>query len=297
MRYINLVNPSDSSGLSYTLSEFPDGQQQITLDPTYLGTEGVYIISRLNNFTDLEKIICANQALQQSNVKTSLIAPYFLGSRSDRQFTKWSNNYLRDVICPIINNQNFESVQVLDPHSDVLEACLKNYVKNSNLDLVKFALTKIDNKDGAKDRICLVSPDGGALKKIYDVAEHFGIPKIITAMKHRDITTGKITHTEVPTLDQHNDIKYVIVDDICDGGRTFVELAKTIHISRPSAEIYLVVTHGIFSQGIAPLAEHFEAIFCTNSYKDIVNSSEDTDIEREAKKKVFQYNIFPNNDN
>jgi ribose-phosphate pyrophosphokinase len=162
---------------------------------------------------------------------------------------------------------------------------------------VKFALTKIDNKDGAKDRICLVSPDGGALKKIYDVAEHFGIPKIITAMKHRDITTGKITHTEVPTLDQHNDIKYVIVDDICDGGRTFVELAKTIHISRPSAEIYLVVTHGIFSQGIAPLAEHFEAIFCTNSYKDIVNSSEDTDIEREAKKKVFQYNIFPNNDN
>ena len=295
---LNLVN-KEKSVIKYTLSKFPDGQQQISLEHNgFLPTnEEIFIISRLNNFLDLEQIICANQSLKETGyTNISLLVPYFLGSRSDRKFTKWSNNYLKTVICPIINSQYFNQVQVLDPHSDVLEACLNNYVKKSNFDLVKFALTKIDNKDNAQDRIILISPDGGALKKIYDVAEVFSITNIVTAMKHRDIKTGKITHTEVPISEEtryYEDCKFVIVDDICDGGRTFVELAKAIKAIVPVAKIYLIVTHGIFSQGLSPLVDHFEAIFCTNSYSDIVNSSEDSDIERAAKLKVSQYNVFP----
>jgi ribose-phosphate pyrophosphokinase len=96
----------------------------------------------------------------------------------------------------------------------------------------------------------------------------------------RDIKTGKILRTEIPTLDQHNDLKYVIVDDICDGGRTFVELAKAIHDSRPTAKVYLVVTHGIFSAGFGELNNHFPQIFCTNSVKDVDNSQ------------VTQINVF-----
>lgn len=294
--YLNLINKEDKAGIKYTLSQFPDGQQQITLELDYHTDDKVVIISRLNNFLDLEKIICANQSLLESGfTQISLNVPYFLGSRSDRKFTKWSNNYLKTIICPIINSQNFENVQVLDPHSDVLEACLNNYSKKSNLDLVKFALTKIDNKNDAQDRIVLVSPDGGALKKIYDVAETFKIPNIVTAMKHRDVLSGKITHTEVPLSETryYKDCDFVIVDDICDGGRTFTELSKAIKAKVPNARIHLIVTHGIFSQGITPLAEHFESIFCTNSYKDVVDLPEDTDLERESKKKVFQYNLFP----
>jgi ribose-phosphate pyrophosphokinase len=50
----------------------------------------------------------------------------------------------------------------------------------------------------------------------------------------------------------------VIVDDICDGGRTFLEIAKTIrskkrNISIFGDKIYLVVTHGIFSAGFDEL--------------------------------------------
>jgi ribose-phosphate pyrophosphokinase len=297
--YINLIDKEDKSGIKYAHSQFPDGQQQISLDYSgYLpNNDGVVIHARLNNFMDLEKIICANQSLREAGYTSiSLYVPYFLGSRSDRKFSNWSNNYLKTVICPIINSQNFDEVQVLDPHSDVLEACLNNYSKKANFDLVKFALTKIDNKDNAQDRIILISPDGGALKKIYDVAEVFSITNIVTAMKHRDIKTGRITHTEVPISEEtryYEDCKFVIVDDICDGGRTFVELAKAIKAIVPVAKIYLIVSHGIFSQGISPLADHFEAIFCTNSYKEISETSEDTDLERAAKQKVFQYNVFP----
>ncbi|CAB4125726.1 PrsA Phosphoribosylpyrophosphate synthetase [uncultured Caudovirales phage] len=290
MLRLNLVN-SENSDIKYKISRFPDGQQSITLDMVdadLLEKITVGITSRFNSFRDLEIIIAANQALREfsyvENVKLNV--PYFLGARSDRKFESGTSNYLRTVICPIINAQKFSRVTILDPHSDVLEACLNNYHKHNNHRLVKDALTKIDNKDGAQDRICLVSPDAGAYKKIFDVAKEFKIDRIVTASKVRDIKTGKILRTEIPTLDQHADLKYVIIDDICDGGRTFIELAKAIKESRPSAKVYLIVTHGIFSAGFKELSQYFEAIYTTNSYRDVADN------EYEEETRTTTFNIF-----
>jgi len=154
MKTLNLTN-KDASNIKYRKDKFPDGQQNLTL--TKVGVLGVPIAtlkngvveiqSRLNNFLDLELIICATKSLRNLGVKEiHLCTPYFLGSRSDRQFEKGGNNYLKDVICPIINSLNFESVTVLDPHSFVLEGCLNNFKSQSNLDLVKFALNSIYEK-------------------------------------------------------------------------------------------------------------------------------------------------------
>jgi ribose-phosphate pyrophosphokinase len=284
---MNILNLTDNvkSDIKFQISKFPDGQQSVTItdcrdtfDISQIAKHPVKIKSRLNSFRDLEIIICATQALRDIGVKEiHLFTPYFVGARSDRKFDQGSTNYLKNVICPIINSQKFETVSVIDPHSDVLEACLNNYVKEDNRRLVKFALPLIDNKDGAQQRVVLVSPDAGAYKKIFDVAQKFGIENVVTASKHRDIQTGKITHTEIPNLpgstgdsNSANDgMKYVIVDDICDGGRTFIELAKAIKRERISAKIYLVVTHGIFSAGLKELNQHFEGIFTTNSYSDM----------------------------
>jgi ribose-phosphate pyrophosphokinase len=92
-----------------------------------------------------------------------------------------------------------------------------------------------------------------------------------------------------------------IIDDICDGGRTFIEIAKAVNeVRKLSSSVkpehygknYLIVTHGIFSAGFGQLAEYFEGIYTTNSYSMIENDSEDTDIERGAKQKVKQKNVF-----
>jgi ribose-phosphate pyrophosphokinase len=291
---LNLVD-SAKSQIDYKISKFPDGQQTIDLlDWARLDryTDPVMITARLNSFKDVELLICAVQALRniKPNCQISLYTPYFLGSRSDRKFQEGGVNYLKQVICPIINSLNFYSVVVLDPHSDVLEACLNNYEKADNHILVKWALTDIDNKDGAQSRICLVSPDAGAYKKIFDVAKKFSIDKIITANKVRDMKTGNILRTEIPVLDQHDNIQYVIIDDICDGGRTFVELAKAIKEGRPTAKIYLVVTHGIFSAGYSQLGEYFERIYTTNSYKGIGETEfHGSELQQT---KVKQFNIF-----
>ena len=278
MKILDLVDQEKDGDLNlrYKISKFPDGQQSINLEFIHLEDE-VKISSRLNDFKDLEVILCATAALRNLGVKTiHLYVPYFLGARSDRQFEDGGINYLKDVICPIINSQNYETVTIVDAHSDVLEACIHNYRKIDNIKLVKFALTDIDNTNGARERLTLVSPDAGALKKMYHVSEHFGIDKMVIANKHRDIKTGKITHTEVPGLTQEPGSKnFVIIDDICDGGRTFLEIAKTIRKEREDSvfndKIYLVVTHGIFSAGFSELKNWIDGIYCTNSVKDVDN--------------------------
>lgn len=273
MKCLSLVN-QEKSDIKYKINKFPDGQQSVDLERNTISVvDDIRIETRLNSFSDLEILICATKALRNfTNKQITLYVPYFLGSRSDRKFTDGGVNYLKEVICPIVNSLKFSSVTVIDPHSDVLEACLNNYSKISNIHLVKQALTQIDNKDGAKNRTCLVSPDAGAYKKIFDIAKVFGIENIATATKVRDLKTGQILHTEVPNLPvslNEEELNYVIVDDICDGGRTFIELAKAIRNQRSNPKIYLVVTHGIFSSGFAELSEWFDGIYTTDSYRDI----------------------------
>jgi ribose-phosphate pyrophosphokinase len=41
---------------------------------------------------------------------------------------------------------------------------------------------------------------------------------------------------------------YVIADDICDGGRTFIELAKELR-GMGAQIVHLYVTHGFFTKG------------------------------------------------
>ena len=180
---LNLVNP-EKSQIKYKISKFPDGQQTLDLiewNDLLKYEDTVTISSRLNSFKDLELIICAVQAIR--NLKPSreiaLYVPYFVGARSDRKFVEGGVNYLKQVICPIINSLNLMSVVILDPHSDVLEACLNNYEKVNNHILVKYALSNIDNKNDAQERICLVSPDAGAYKKIFDVAPASGLTRQI----------------------------------------------------------------------------------------------------------------------
>lgn len=286
----------DTKHLVFKVSKFPDGQQTIDLSQTSDINEDVTIKSRLNTFRDLELIICATAALKNLNTPNiHLYVPYFIGARSDRKFVDGGVNYLKDVISPIINLQGYKSVTILDPHSDVLEATINNFKKIDNIKLVKWSLSNIDNTNSARNNVFLVSPDAGALKKVYNVAENFQIDNLIVANKHRDIRTGKITHTEVPGLDNEpGKRKYVIIDDICDGGRTFIEIAKVILEKRPKeiygTEIYLIVTHGIFSAGFLELNKYFNRIYSTNSYSDVnVESFSDYTVDNDFLK---QLNIF-----
>jgi ribose-phosphate pyrophosphokinase len=308
MKILNLVN-KDTSEIKYEVSHFPDGQKNVRIDKNIRLTryndrqkidelvsldiiggnvKEVKIKSRLNNFEDLGLIYCATKSLRNLGVKDiNLYVPYFLGSRSDRQFEEGSNNYLKDVICPIINSLNFESVTVLDPHSHVLEACLNNFKKQDNEVLVRYVLEDIyETMD--KENFVLVSPDAGASHKIYKLAEQIGYKgDIITCSKERD-KEGKLTKCVVPLKAQDLTKDFIIIDDICDGGATFINIAKELKRYYTTNKIYLIVTHGIFSKGLSELSKYFNGIYCTNSYSDLDFS----DLKVGEKQLVKQLNVF-----
>jgi len=294
---LNLVNPKDSLSFKYEISRFPDGQQSLRLIEDGYNTfnslrdsdsaHGIIIESRLNTFSDLEIIICATQALKEVGVKNiELYIPYCIGARSDRKFVEGGINYVKTVIAPIINSQGYSKVTILDPHSDVLEACINNFEKEDNIDLVSFALVDYFLSKGFEtwsaenfENVRFISPDAGALKKVFHVAEAVKYRnEVIIASKHRNLETGKIDYTNVPMSVHDADKDVFIIDDICDGGRTFIEIAKAVdEVRKLSSSVkrenygknYLIVTHGIFSFGFDFLVQHFDGIYCTNSVRDI----------------------------
>jgi ribose-phosphate pyrophosphokinase len=268
---LNLTNEfaTLTKNIKYKLSQFPDGQQDITILDTFISPdETVLISSRFNNFKDLELIICSVKALRNLGIKTiNLYIPYILGARSDRKFLVGGTSYLRDVVSPILNSLNLNSVICLDAHSDVAEACINNLINVNNYKLIKWAISdQLDKSD-----YLLVSPDGGALKKIFKVSDYLkNTNEIIVCSKYRD-TDGKLSRTHVPIRIDHFAKDLIIIDDICDGGNTFINIAKEIKEVQPerTGKIILVVTHGIFSAGFEKLSQYFDKIYCTNSVKNI----------------------------
>lgn len=318
MYILNLTKPNQvDSTIQYKISKFPDGQQSVTITGIGMGTgdpaspinlkdKACKILSRLHTFEELELIICATQALRNLGVKhIELFIPYLIGARSDRKFETGGVNYIKDVIAPIINSMGYEKVTIHTPHSDVSEACINNFNKFEIDSVVRFAIENINEELGIKSgdysKIRLLSPDAGALKRIYGAAEKIGYQnEIIIAAKHRNLVTGQITHTSVPMNVNDAGKHIIIVDDICDGGRTFIEVAKvikeiqglcaTVHPD-DHGKIYLVVTHGIFSAGLTELNKYFDGIYCTNSYMDM-NNSEFSMRNDNKMHKLHQLNIF-----
>jgi phosphoribosylpyrophosphate synthetase len=158
MKTLNLAYPEksdikivDSFGNEGKVCQFPDGQQDVIIKTVYGKThiigweeEKFTIKSHFNSFRDLELIMCATKALRRLGVKEiHLYIPYLLGARSDREFVEGGTSYLVDVIAPVINSLGFESVTVMDVHSDVAAACINNLKVVGNSEFVEWAIEKI----------------------------------------------------------------------------------------------------------------------------------------------------------
>ena len=81
-------------------------------------------------------------------------------------------------------------------------------------------------------------------------------------MKSRSHGTG-----EIETIVSCEDLQgkdCFIIDDICLGGRTFVNIAQKLK-EKNCGKLFLIVTHGIFNYGIDNLLEYFENIYTTDS--------------------------------
>ncbi|MBL0736464.1 ribose-phosphate pyrophosphokinase [Flavobacterium sp. GN10] len=243
---------------------FSGGEPHIKIAPDFDANKKVTITHRLNSFNDLGLLCVTVDALRRMDVKIiDLFIPYFPAARQDRVMIPGEPLSVK-VYADIINAMQLNKVFVFDAHSEVTPALLNNSTIIPNYTFIKEVLNRIG------ENVKLISPDGGALKKIYKVSEFLGGVEVVECSKSRDVKTGKLSGFKVYNDDLQG-MDCLIVDDICDGGGTFVGLAEELK-KKNAGKLYLAVSHGIFNKGFEVL-NCFDGIFTTNSFKDFEGES------------------------
>lgn len=290
MLYLNLsegFNPlkSDpSETINHEIFIFSGGEPHIKIEHNHhkvrKETEAggwceVWITQRINSFEDLGVLMVAVDALKNTYPLDNifLYLPYFPGARQDRRMV-FGEPLTAKVYADVINSLGFKAVRILDPHSDVAPALIDNCFPANNHNFVLKCVETLfsgelsDRYDSEKPFFNVVSPDAGSNKKIKDVTKELfssDYPcNLIKCDKTRDVATGKIKGFEV-YADDLGSMPTIIIDDICDGGGTFLGLAEEL-INKNCGKLYLIVTHGIFSKGFTFLEKYFDGVFTTDSF-------------------------------
>ena len=172
-------------------------------------------------------------AAQSKVVLDILYLPY---ARQDKEISNTSTFALRPFAM-IINALDFVRVNVVDPHN--VEMTGKMIAKfNPIMPELGPLLSKLDAFP--------VYPDAGAAKR------YKAKPGDLCCEKDREPLTGTIRGIIVNGKVFPS--SYLIIDDICDGGRTFIEVAKKLY-EAGAKEVHLYVSHGIFSKGLKVLRD------------------------------------------
>ena len=242
---------------------FPGGEVQVRIEDdehpdthSHERTQAVIDV-RLKTSDDVMGLLMLTDAVRRlyGSTDIDLVCPYLPYARQDR--VAYPGEALAaGVLCRLLNAQDYRSVEVWDAHSDVSLALLDRVRHRPASD---FATRITSHQD------VIVAPDQGAMKRAGGVARMVQA-QMVTAEKVRSTDTGEITGTKVHS-GPIGSRDFLVVDDICDGGRTFIELAKVL---RPltTGKVKLYVTHGIFSAGFDVLRPFIDQVFVANPFPE-----------------------------
>lgn len=238
--------------LGFSTFIFPDGQPHFKLETYEREFESVTIEAAIKNPTDLFTVLLAGDVLRTHGYElVNLDIRYLLGARMDRAISS-REPFTLEMVARLINGAGFTHVRILDVHSNTAIRLIRN-----SWNILPWShVTMVRDTIGEHVVIC---PDSGAINRVQDLAPNGNM--ITYCSKKRDPKTGALSGFHVP--DEVKGYHTLIIDDICDGGGTFVGLAKELR-AKGAKSVNLFVTHGIFSKGL-PL-EGVDKIFSTDSY-------------------------------
>ena len=239
----------------FTRLRYPAGELHISLQCEWNDLpEDLVIEMRCQSFDDLGMLLTADRLLKEHKRKPTWFVPYFPFARQDRR-TDDRSGFELAVALDLVRDID---IVIADPHSDV--AGLLPHIPQERV-VAAFVHVNALGAPFAQTPM-IVIPDKGATNK---AMTWIGGSAYIQGEKHRDPSTGKLSGFSVPDHDLM-DCPCVIVDDICDGGGTFIGLAKKLK-EKGAGSLTLAVTHGLFTKGMAALNAYFDHVY-TFSYHD-----------------------------
>lgn len=238
---LSLIQIKDPSGniIPWEYNLFPDGQVQFKIKKCYL------VQNNMLNF-DVKASLCNPTILDLFNQlrytipNCSFYINYYYGARCDKYTT---DEY---VVCNVAQKQSSNNTKYLAPHCNkLLEDSMYEFYIPDCINLNDYHL--------------IVCPDESAFKRYENLIKNHNC---MICEKERDQDTGRIISHKIPNFSP-NFRKVLVIDDLCDGGNTFISVAD----SMPSeTEKHLFIFHGVFSNNaLGKLTEKFDKIFVSNS--------------------------------
>ena len=228
---------------------FPDGTSQIWKLPESIMSAPRFVI--VFNFENEGEIFHLQQLMMlikngRVPCKIELELPFLPYGRQDKEISNESTFALR-TFAKIINEMRFDNIKTLDAHSSVAEELFDNFINLEPKHEIRQAVLQVSNFESDAFNTILAYPDAGACQRYRkDDSE------VVVGHKVRDQSTGYITDYRIEGNPEGKDI--LIIDDICDGGMTFILFTKEL-LLKGANSVNMYVTHGIFSKGIKPLKD------------------------------------------
>lgn len=270
MQVLNLKSSFDpytgSTKLALKRSfNFPGGEigVQIAEDRVH---EKVMLTTQVKSANDIMELFMVADAVKRlgkaqngTTPRLSVCLPYMPYGRQDR-VVEAGEAFSLAVFAKMLKDAGFETVITYDPHSEVQQALFEgiDFHAVSNVAFIRHVLEIVPD-------VRMVTPDAGAAKKIHTLVKELGVTKQpVQALKYRvsggNIASVKISETDLEGRD------LLIVDDVCDGGATFIALVAELKKAN-AGRVYLAVSHGIFSKGLDVLRDaSIEHVFTTDSF-------------------------------
>ena len=252
------IGPGFTTVPTFEAMQFPAGEAHIKVvndENLGLRTEVARVYG--HDAQDLMLIGMWADAVHQRGDHSVLHMPYLPGARADRGIP-----FGGKVYADTINSFRIDQVIAFDVHSPVMEHLIDNLTVIESAALIREHIVgRADSDEHAQRYNGIIAPDAGAQQRAFRIANACHLP-LYQASKHRDESTGKLSGFSCEPLPAGG--KYLVVDDICDGGGTFIGLAQATGL--PPEQLGLYVSHGVFSGAAGRLADHFGDIWTTDSF-------------------------------
>lgn len=232
------------NGEALPVTRFPDGTTQVwKLDTRHLtGEESAVVRWKFENEAEVMHLAQLSFLLQASGVTSFLDIEFLPYARQDKQVSNDTTFALRPFAA-LLNAMAWDVIAIWDPHSMAALDLIHRSHARYYTDEAKAAFAT-----SGSTVLCL--PDAGASAKYGPM---FRSLPLVHASKVRDQSSGHLM-TGGLSGEPVSGQRVLIVDDICDGGATFIGLASKLR-DAGATEVSLFVSHGIFSRGVKALTD------------------------------------------
>jgi ribose-phosphate pyrophosphokinase len=239
---------------------FPDGTSQVwKLPEDVLQCSSVTIDWRFEYERELIDIMSVGRLLSGQHVVLHI--PYLPYARQDKA-TENTSTFNLSVLAQILNSGSFNLITSYDTHNtERARELIRHFQNLSPYDFHYETITSVEPD-------YIVFPDAGAAHRYDEYGLYFVNTAKIVCDKTRDQLTGQITGHEITQFDTLDVTpkRFLIIDDLCDGGATFVSVAKMLRQKYSDIRVDLCVSHGLFSKGRETLlANGIDNLYTTNS--------------------------------